>query len=67
MLVERNTNYMSIVNFIDEDIHYAEKILLGNKTFDINENFLLSKEWISLFLLWLVLEVERQLRLWERL
>ncbi|CAM4105336.1 UvrD-helicase domain-containing protein [Enterocloster bolteae] len=28
---------MSIVNFIDEDIHYAEKILLGNKTFDINE------------------------------
>ncbi|EDP16013.1 hypothetical protein CLOBOL_04184 [Enterocloster bolteae ATCC BAA-613] len=37
MLVERNTNYMSIVNFIDEDIHYAEKILLGNKTFDINE------------------------------
>ncbi|MCI8836922.1 MAG: ATP-dependent helicase [Hungatella sp.] len=28
---------MSIVKFTDEDVHYAEKILLGSKTFDINE------------------------------
>ncbi|NBH32693.1 ATP-dependent helicase [Clostridiaceae bacterium] len=28
---------MSTVEFTDEDVHYAEKILLGNKTFDMNE------------------------------